>query len=115
MYHGRNLDYPHPVLKNLTFNAVFLKNGKVHHALAQLKLLRDNLNFLDVKSGLCFIDTPFQEVYRGTSFAGYVGLWTGQSPNKFTVSGDQRGKTTHGCGKGNIFIFLLVAKLVFFP
>uniref|UniRef100_A0A3B4GFM9 N-acylethanolamine-hydrolyzing acid amidase n=1 Tax=Pundamilia nyererei TaxID=303518 RepID=A0A3B4GFM9_9CICH len=59
VYHGRNLDYPHPVLKNLTFNAVFLKNGK--------------------------------EVYRGTSFAGYVGLWTGQSPNKFTVSGDQRG------------------------
>ncbi|MEQ2173552.1 hypothetical protein GOODEAATRI_033228, partial [Goodea atripinnis] len=29
--------------------------------------------------------------YFGTSFAGYVGLWTGMSPNKFTVSGDQRG------------------------
>lgn len=72
------------------------------------------MNFSDIKSSLCFIDTPFQEVYRGTSFAGYVGLWTGQSPNKFTVSGDQRGKTTHGCGKGSIFIFLLVSKLVFF-
>ncbi|XP_068170526.1 N-acylethanolamine-hydrolyzing acid amidase-like [Antennarius striatus] len=59
LYHGRNLDYPHPVLRNLTVNVVFLKNGKV--------------------------------AYRGTSFAGYVGLWTGQSPNKFTVSGDQRG------------------------
>ncbi|XP_030585666.1 N-acylethanolamine-hydrolyzing acid amidase [Archocentrus centrarchus] len=59
VYHGRNLDYPHPVLRNLTVNIVFLKNGKV--------------------------------AYRGTSFAGYVGLWTGQSPNKFTVSGDQRG------------------------
>ncbi|XP_069368508.1 N-acylethanolamine-hydrolyzing acid amidase isoform X2 [Paralichthys olivaceus] len=59
IYHGRNLDYPHPILKNLTVNVVFLKNGEV--------------------------------MYRGTSFAGYVGLWTGQSPNKFTVSGDQRG------------------------
>ncbi|XP_056219996.1 N-acylethanolamine-hydrolyzing acid amidase-like [Seriola aureovittata] len=59
VYHGRNLDYPHSVLRNLTVNIVFLKNGEV--------------------------------AYRGTSFAGYVGLWTGQSPNKFTVSGDQRG------------------------
>ncbi|XP_068598861.1 N-acylethanolamine-hydrolyzing acid amidase-like [Brachionichthys hirsutus] len=59
LYHGRNLDYPHPVLRNLTIDVVFLKNGKV--------------------------------AYRGTSFAAYVGLWTGQSPNKFTVSGDQRG------------------------
>ncbi|XP_029006681.1 N-acylethanolamine-hydrolyzing acid amidase-like isoform X2 [Betta splendens] len=59
VYHGRNLDYPHPVLRNLTINVVFLKKGKV--------------------------------AYRGTTFAGYVGLWTGQSPHKFTVSGDQRG------------------------
>ncbi|XP_046882338.1 N-acylethanolamine-hydrolyzing acid amidase-like isoform X2 [Hypomesus transpacificus] len=58
VYHGRNLDYPHDVLRNLTINIIFLKNGEV--------------------------------AYRGTSFAGYVGLWTGQSPNKFTVSGDQR-------------------------
>ncbi|XP_028303545.1 N-acylethanolamine-hydrolyzing acid amidase-like isoform X2 [Gouania willdenowi] len=60
IYHGRNLDYPHSVLRNLTINIVFLKNGEV--------------------------------AYRGTSFAGYIGLWTGQSPNKFTVSGDQRGE-----------------------
>ncbi|KAG7493811.1 N-acylethanolamine-hydrolyzing acid amidase [Solea senegalensis] len=59
VYHGRNLDYPHSILRNLTINVVFLKDGEVK--------------------------------YRGTSFAGYVGLWTGQSPNKFTVSGDQRG------------------------
>ncbi|XP_034387709.1 N-acylethanolamine-hydrolyzing acid amidase-like isoform X2 [Cyclopterus lumpus] len=59
MYHGRNLDYPHAVLRNLTMDVIFIKNGKV--------------------------------AYRGTSFAGYIGLWTGQSPNKFTVSGDQRG------------------------
>ncbi|XP_023127703.1 N-acylethanolamine-hydrolyzing acid amidase [Amphiprion ocellaris] len=59
LYHGRNLDYPHSVLKNLTVNVVFLKNGEV--------------------------------AYTGTTFAGYVGLWTGQSPHKFTISGDQRG------------------------
>ncbi|KAM4582797.1 N-acylethanolamine-hydrolyzing acid amidase-like [Fundulus diaphanus] len=59
VYHGRNLDYPHPVLRNMTVNLVFQKNGKV--------------------------------AYVGTSFAGYVGLWTGMSPSKFTVSGDQRG------------------------
>ncbi|XP_037535064.1 N-acylethanolamine-hydrolyzing acid amidase-like [Nematolebias whitei] len=59
VYHGRNLDYPHPALRNLTVNLIFRKNGKV--------------------------------AYLGTSFAGYVGLWTGQSAYKFTVSGDQRG------------------------
>ncbi|XP_047204371.1 N-acylethanolamine-hydrolyzing acid amidase-like [Girardinichthys multiradiatus] len=58
IYHGRNFDYPHLVLNNLTMNVVFYKNGKV--------------------------------VYFGTSFAGYVGLWTGMSPYKFTVSGNQR-------------------------
>ncbi|TRY95858.1 hypothetical protein DNTS_021391 [Danionella cerebrum] len=60
IYHGRNLDYPHDVLKNLTIDVLFTKNGKV--------------------------------AYRGTTFAGYVGLWTGQSPNRFTVSGNERNK-----------------------
>ncbi|XP_047203846.1 N-acylethanolamine-hydrolyzing acid amidase-like isoform X2 [Girardinichthys multiradiatus] len=59
VYHGRNLDYPRAILRNLTLNLVFQKNGKA--------------------------------AYFGTSFAGYVGLWTGMSPNKFTVSGDKRG------------------------
>ncbi|XP_058523186.1 N-acylethanolamine-hydrolyzing acid amidase [Ochotona princeps] len=31
-----------------------------------------------------------QVAIRGTTFVGYVGLWTGQSPHKFTVSGDER-------------------------
>lgn len=31
VYHGRNLDYPHPVLRNLTLNVVFLKNGEVQY------------------------------------------------------------------------------------
>lgn len=60
IYHGRNLDYPHDVLKNLTIDILFIKNGQV--------------------------------AYRGTSFAGYVGLWTGQSENKFTVTGNERNK-----------------------
>ena len=29
VYHGRNLDYPHPALRNMTLNAVFLRKGKV--------------------------------------------------------------------------------------
>lgn len=35
--------------------------------------------------------------YQGTTFAGYVGLWTGQSPKKITISGDQRGRTPELC------------------
>ncbi|XP_075462819.1 N-acylethanolamine-hydrolyzing acid amidase-like [Ascaphus truei] len=47
-------------------------------------LLRNLTTDLDfVKDG--------QIAYTGTTFLGYVGLWTGQSPYKFTVSGDQRG------------------------
>ncbi|KAL2092810.1 hypothetical protein ACEWY4_012608 [Coilia grayii] len=60
LYHGRNLDYPHEILRNITIDVSFVKKGK--------------------------------ELYRGTTFAGYVGLWTGQSSRKFTVSGDQRSK-----------------------
>lgn len=29
LYHGRNLDYPHPALRNLTVNLIFRKDGKV--------------------------------------------------------------------------------------
>ncbi|XP_036383023.1 N-acylethanolamine-hydrolyzing acid amidase-like isoform X1 [Megalops cyprinoides] len=28
--------------------------------------------------------------FRGTSFAGYIGLWTGQKAKKFTISGNER-------------------------
>ncbi|XP_048406985.1 N-acylethanolamine-hydrolyzing acid amidase-like [Stegostoma tigrinum] len=31
-----------------------------------------------------------QIVYTGTTFVGFVGLWTGQRPNKFTISGNAR-------------------------
>ncbi|XP_061439366.1 N-acylethanolamine-hydrolyzing acid amidase-like [Rhineura floridana] len=40
------------------------------------------------------IDVDFlkngQVKFKGTTFFGYVGLWTGQSPHKFTVSGNER-------------------------
>uniref|UniRef100_A0A3P9QBW7 Acid ceramidase N-terminal domain-containing protein n=1 Tax=Poecilia reticulata TaxID=8081 RepID=A0A3P9QBW7_POERE len=29
IYHGRNFDFPHSVLRNLTMNVVFFKNGEV--------------------------------------------------------------------------------------
>lgn len=56
---------------------------------------------------LLFGGTTIQVAYRGTSFAGYIGLWTGQSPKKFTVSGDQRGKRSYQFGFF-FFLFLLV-------
>ncbi|XP_028658142.1 N-acylethanolamine-hydrolyzing acid amidase-like [Erpetoichthys calabaricus] len=31
-----------------------------------------------------------QVAYKGTTFAGFIGLWTGQSAKKFTVSGNER-------------------------
>ncbi|XP_053559375.1 N-acylethanolamine-hydrolyzing acid amidase [Bombina bombina] len=50
-------------------------------------------NFSDLLRNLT-LDLHFtrngQVAYSGTSFLGYVGLWTGQSPYKFTVSGDAR-------------------------
>ncbi|XP_076999260.1 N-acylethanolamine-hydrolyzing acid amidase [Tamandua tetradactyla] len=33
-----------------------------------------------------------QIAFTGTTFVGYVGLWTGQNPYKFTVSGNERDK-----------------------
>ncbi|XP_037685931.1 N-acylethanolamine-hydrolyzing acid amidase [Choloepus didactylus] len=33
-----------------------------------------------------------QIAFTGTTFIGYVGLWTGQNPHKFTVSGNERDK-----------------------
>nr|XP_009685557.1 PREDICTED: N-acylethanolamine-hydrolyzing acid amidase isoform X1 [Struthio camelus australis] len=50
-------------------------------------------DFVDILSKIT-IDVQFiksgQIAYQGTTFLGYVGLWTGQSPYKFTISGDER-------------------------
>ncbi|XP_051933258.1 N-acylethanolamine-hydrolyzing acid amidase-like [Hippocampus zosterae] len=64
------------------------KHGNVYHGrnldyrYPTMRKLTVNVNFW--KNG--------KIAYTGTTFAGYVGLWTGQSPYKFTFSGDQRGK-----------------------
>ncbi|XP_053311685.1 N-acylethanolamine-hydrolyzing acid amidase [Spea bombifrons] len=50
-------------------------------------------NFADILRNLTvelnFISNG-QIKYTGTTFLGYIGLWTGQSPYSFTVSGDAR-------------------------
>ncbi|XP_009584070.1 PREDICTED: N-acylethanolamine-hydrolyzing acid amidase-like, partial [Fulmarus glacialis] len=50
-------------------------------------------DFVDILKKIT-IDVQFiksgQIAYQGTTFLGYVGLWTGQSPHKFTISGDER-------------------------
>ncbi|KAJ7401431.1 Serine/threonine-protein phosphatase with EF-hands 2 [Pitangus sulphuratus] len=50
-------------------------------------------DFVDLLSKIT-VDVQFiksgQVAYQGTTFLGYVGLWTGQSPHKFTISGDER-------------------------
>uniref|UniRef100_A0A8C0BHM7 N-acylethanolamine acid amidase n=1 Tax=Buteo japonicus TaxID=224669 RepID=A0A8C0BHM7_9AVES len=56
-------------------------------------------DFVDILSKIT-IDVRFiksgQIAYQGTTFLGYVGLWTGQSPHKFTISGDERAEQRSG-------------------
>ncbi|KAJ6657497.1 hypothetical protein lerEdw1_002432 [Lerista edwardsae] len=62
-------------------------NGNIYHG------RNLDYHFRDVLSKLT-IDVNFVKngkvVYKGTTFLGYVGLWTGQRPYKFTISGDER-------------------------
>ena len=39
---------------------------------------------------LDFYDTPEHLAYRGTTFFGYVGLWTVLNPHKFAVTMNER-------------------------
>ncbi|XP_067846414.1 N-acylethanolamine-hydrolyzing acid amidase-like isoform X3 [Heptranchias perlo] len=54
-----------------------------------------DFEFSDILRSLT-VDLQFvkngQIIYTGTTFIGFVGLWTGQSPNKFTISGNARVK-----------------------
>ncbi|KAM9329674.1 N-acylethanolamine-hydrolyzing acid amidase-like [Gastrophryne carolinensis] len=63
------------------------KKGNIYHG------RNLDYNFNDILRNLT-LDVDFirngKIAYTGTTFLGYVGLWTGQSPNKFTVSGDAR-------------------------
>ncbi|XP_078250605.1 LOW QUALITY PROTEIN: N-acylethanolamine-hydrolyzing acid amidase [Pogona vitticeps] len=89
------LDVGDGVLLNLAYESTAFctsilaqdKNGHIYHGRNMdyafgdiLRQITIEVNF--VKNG--------QVKYRGTTFFGYVGLWTGQSPYKFTISGDER-------------------------
>lgn len=39
IYHGRNLDYPHNILRNLTINVIFQKNGVVRWPSSFIRVL----------------------------------------------------------------------------
>lgn len=69
MYESRGKQY-RMLLQNVAYivSSVLFQNAKILHV------------------------SRFQIAYQGTTFLGYVGLWTGQSPHKFTISGDERGK-----------------------
>ncbi|XP_044537526.1 N-acylethanolamine-hydrolyzing acid amidase-like [Gracilinanus agilis] len=64
-------------------------NGHIYHG--------RNLDFVSGE-GLrnITVDVQFtkngQIAYTGTTFLGYVGIWTGQRPYKFTITGNQRQK-----------------------
>ena len=50
----------------------------------------------DNRKHVCMLKFPLiyscNNVYKGTTFAGYVGLMTGMKPDKYTVSLDQQNK-----------------------
>uniref|UniRef100_A0A8C5LRA9 N-acylethanolamine-hydrolyzing acid amidase n=1 Tax=Leptobrachium leishanense TaxID=445787 RepID=A0A8C5LRA9_9ANUR len=63
------------------------ENGNIYHG------RNLDYNFDDILRNLT-VDLDFikdgQIAYTGTTFLGYIGLWTGQRPYVFTVSGDAR-------------------------
>ncbi|XP_066488279.1 N-acylethanolamine-hydrolyzing acid amidase [Tiliqua scincoides] len=63
------------------------KNGNVYHGRNLDYAFQDILGKLTLDVDFLRND---KVVFRGTTFLGYVGLWTGQRPYKFTVSGDER-------------------------
>ncbi|MEE6460413.1 hypothetical protein FKM82_000959, partial [Ascaphus truei] len=63
------------------------ENGNIYHGRNMDYHYRETLREITVD--LNFVKDG-QIAYTGTTFLGYVGLWTGQSPYKFTVSGNQR-------------------------
>ncbi|XP_007495752.2 N-acylethanolamine-hydrolyzing acid amidase-like [Monodelphis domestica] len=92
-----NLSFVDGMLINMIYESSMLctsilvqdANGHIYHG--------RNLDFVS-GTGLrnITVDVQFikngQIAYTGTTFIGYVGLWTGQSPYKFTVTGNQRQK-----------------------
>ncbi|XP_036620776.1 N-acylethanolamine-hydrolyzing acid amidase-like [Trichosurus vulpecula] len=92
-----NISFVDGILFNLVYeSSVFCTsivaqdtNGRIYHA--------RNLDYEPGEGLRNFtVDVQFikngQIAYTGTTFVGYVGIWTGQSPHKFTISGNQRDK-----------------------
>ncbi|XP_027710443.1 N-acylethanolamine-hydrolyzing acid amidase-like [Vombatus ursinus] len=92
-----NISFVDGILFNLVYeSSVFCTsiaaqdaNGHIYHA--------RNLDYEPGEGLRNFtVDVQFtkngQIAYTGTTFVGYVGIWTGQSPHKFTISGNQRDK-----------------------
>ncbi|XP_051892420.1 N-acylethanolamine-hydrolyzing acid amidase-like isoform X2 [Pristis pectinata] len=63
--------------------------GKIYHGRNMDYAFTDILRSVTVD--LQFVKKG-QIVYTGTTFIGFVGLWTGQKPNKFSISGNERAK-----------------------
>ncbi|XP_059844648.1 N-acylethanolamine-hydrolyzing acid amidase-like isoform X1 [Hypanus sabinus] len=63
--------------------------GKIYHGRNM------DYTFTDILRSVT-VDVQFvsngQIVYSGTTFLGFVGLWTGQKPNKFSITANERAK-----------------------
>ncbi|XP_075058745.1 N-acylethanolamine-hydrolyzing acid amidase-like isoform X2 [Mixophyes fleayi] len=65
------------------------KEGNIYHG-RNMDLFLANM-FKKITMDVDFIKNG-QIAYTGTTFVGFVGLWTGQSPYKFTISANSREK-----------------------
>ena len=81
--------YGHQNIRACTSIVAALSDGKILHGRNLDYNLGDPLRQLTI---MVDFQKGGKTVYKGTTFAGYVGLLTGMKPNKFTVSLDQRNK-----------------------
>ncbi|XP_072920072.1 N-acylethanolamine-hydrolyzing acid amidase-like isoform X1 [Hemitrygon akajei] len=63
--------------------------GKIYHGRNMDYAFTDILTAITVD--VQFVSSG-QIVYTGTTFLGFVGLWTGQKPNKFSITANERAK-----------------------
>ncbi|XP_006007644.1 N-acylethanolamine-hydrolyzing acid amidase-like [Latimeria chalumnae] len=83
-----NFIFEHPAHKYCTSIVAQDTNGTIYHG--------RNFDF-DISDGLqsLTIDVEFKRkgkvVFSGTTFVGYVGLLTGQRPNKFSITANEKG------------------------
>ncbi|EDL05261.1 N-acylsphingosine amidohydrolase (acid ceramidase)-like, isoform CRA_c [Mus musculus] len=92
-----NLSLADGILVNLAYEASAVSFYYVQTSLKKIQEARYggiqfNPSTQKRQSNAFFFFSQFQIAFTGTTFVGYVGLWTGQSPHKFTISGDERDK-----------------------